>query len=244
MTRPRWLTVTDAPDAFPPLEEALTEPNGLLAMGGDLSSERLLAAYTKGIFPWYELGQPILWWSPDPRAVLWPEDLHVSRRLQRSSRQSKLTMTCDRAFATVVQRCAEPRRYADGTWITADMSQAYCALHEIGWAHSFEAWHDDQLVGGLYGVAIGRVFFGESMFSRLTNASKIALIAAVTYLQARNFALLDCQIWSSHLQTLGATTLSRAEFLQQLNTLCHPTGDPGSWAQDFESFGGEPASGD
>ena len=244
MTRPRWLTVTDAPDAFPPLEEALVEPNGLLAMGGDLSSERLLAAYTKGIFPWYELGQPILWWSPDPRAVLWPRDLHVSRRLQRSRRQSKLTMTCDRAFATVVQRCAEPRRYADGTWITADMTQAYCALHEIGWAHSFEAWHDDQLVGGLYGVAIGRVFFGESMFSRLANASNIALIAAVTYLQARNFALLDCQIWSSHLQTLGATTLSRAEFLQQLNTLCHPKGSPGSWAQDFERFGGEPASGD
>jgi leucyl/phenylalanyl-tRNA--protein transferase len=244
MTRPRWLTVTDAPDAFPPLEEALAEPNGLLAMGGDLSSERLLAAYTKGIFPWYELGQPILWWSPDPRAVLWPRDLHVSRRLQRSRRQSKLTMTCDRAFATVVQRCAEPRRYADGTWITADMTQAYCALHEIGWAHSFEAWHDDQLVGGLYGVAIGRVFFGESMFSRLANASNIALIAAVTYLQARNFALLDCQIWSSHLQTLGATTLSRAEFLQQLNTLCHPKGSPGSWAQDFERFGGEPASGD
>ena len=244
MTRPRWLTVTDAPDAFPPLEEALAEPNGLLAMGGDLSSERLLAAYTKGIFPWYELGQPILWWSPDPRAVLWPRDLHVSRRLQRSRRQSKLTMTCDRAFATVVQRCAEPRRYADGTWITADMTQAYCALHEIGWAHSFEAWQDNQLVGGLYGVAIGRVFFGESMFSRLANASTIALIAAVAYLQARNFALLDCQIWSSHLQTLGATTLSRAEFLQQLNTLCHPKGSPGSWAQDFERFGGEPASGD
>ncbi len=244
MTRPRWLTVTDAPDAFPPLEEALAEPNGLLAMGGDLSSERLLAAYTKGIFPWYELGQPILWWSPDPRAVLWPEDLHVSRRLQRSRRQSKLTMTCDRAFTTVVQRCAEPRRYADGTWITADMSQAYCALHEIGWAHSVEAWQADQLVGGLYGVAIGRVFFGESMFSRLTNASKIALIAAVAYLQARDFALLDCQIWSSHLQTLGATTLSRAEFLQQLKTLCHPTGSPGSWAQDFENFSAEPSSRD
>lgn len=239
MTSPRWLTVTDAPDDFPPAGEALTEPNGLLAMGGDLSPQRLLAAYTQGIFPWYELGQPILWWSPDPRAVLWPENLHVSRRLQRTRRRSSLNLTCDQAFATVVECCAEPRRYAESTWITGEMSDAYNALHRLGWAHSFEAWQDDELVGGLYGVAIGRVFFGESMFSRTTNASKIALISAVNYLRARDFALLDCQIWSSHLQTLGATTLPRSVFLQQLDELCRPPGSPGSWAKDFEESSGD-----
>ncbi len=238
MTSPRWLTVTDAPDAFPPAGEALTEPNGLLAMGGDLSPQRLLAAYPRGIFPWYERGQPILWWSPDPRAVLWPENLHVSRRLQRTRRRSGLSLTCDRAFTTVIQRCAAPRSYAEGTWITGEMSDAYSTLHQLGWAHSFEAWQDDKLVGGLYGVAIGRVFFGESMFSHRTNASKIALITAVDYLRTRNFALLDCQIWSSHLQTLGATTLPRAEFLQLLDDLCRPPGSPGSWAQDFAVFSG------
>ncbi|TDJ46456.1 MAG: leucyl/phenylalanyl-tRNA--protein transferase [Gammaproteobacteria bacterium] len=239
MTSPRWLAVTDAPDDFPPAGEALTEPNGLLAMGGDLSPQRLLAAYTQGIFPWYELGQPILWWSPDPRAVLWPENLHVSRRLQRTRRRSSLSLTCDQAFATVVECCAEPRRYAESTWITGEMSDAYNALHRLGWAHSFEAWQDDELVGGLYGVAIGRVFFGESMFSRTTNASKIALITAVNYLRARDFALLDCQIWSSHLQTLGATTLPRSVFLQQIDELCRPPGSPGSWAKDFEESSGD-----
>ena len=239
MTTPRWLAVTDAPDAFPPPGEALTEPNGLLAMGGDLSPQRLLAAYVRGIFPWYEPGQPILWWSPDPRAILWPENLHVSRRLQRTRRRSDLSLTCDQAFTTVVQCCAEPRRYAEGTWITGEMSDAYSALHQLGWAHSFEAWQEDELVGGLYGVAIGRVFFGESMFSRVTDASKIALITAVEYLRTRDFALLDCQIWSSHLRTLGATTLPRAEFLQQLDELCRPPGSPGSWAQDFEAVRGD-----
>ncbi len=241
MTTPRWLVHTDAPDAFPPPGEALTEPNGLLAMGGDLSPQRLLAAYVRGIFPWYEPGQPILWWSPDPRAVLWPDNLHVSRRLQRTRRRSDLSLTCDRSFTTVVQCCAEPRRYAEGTWITGEMSDAYSALHELGWAHSFEAWQEDELVGGLYGIAIGRVFFGESMFSRVTDASKIALITAVEYLRTRDFALLDCQIWSSHLSTLGATTLPRAEFLQQLDDLCRPPGNPGSWAQDFEAVSADPA---
>ncbi len=240
MSRPRWLTGTDAPDDFPPLEEALTEPNGLLAMGGDLSPERLLAAYARGIFPWYEVGQPILWWSPDPRAVLWPEDLHISRRLARKQRSAGLELTCDRAFLDVVQRCAEPRRYADSTWITTEMRTAYTALHELGWVHSFEAWKNDELVGGLYGVAIGRVFFGESMFSRVTDASKIALIAAVDYLEARGFALLDCQVWSSHLRTLGATTVPRSKFLRKLEELCHPPGTPRIWAQDFEVFNTSP----
>jgi len=236
MNRPRWLTSDDAPDAFPPLEEALTEPEGLLAIGGDLSSQRLLTAYAKGIFPWYELGQPILWWSPDPRAVLWPDELHVSRRLQRTLRNSDLTVSCDREFATVVERCAGPRSYADGTWITADMRAAYEELHALGWAHSFEAWRDDELVGGLYGVAIGRVFFGESMFSHVTDASKITLISAVEYLRMMDFALLDCQVWSNHLQTLGATTIPRVAFAQQLDELCYPAGEPRSWSRDFDAF--------
>jgi leucyl/phenylalanyl-tRNA--protein transferase len=222
LTTPRWLANTDAPDAFPPPGEALTEPNGLLAMGGDLSPQRLLAAYVQGIFPWYEPGQPILWWS------------------QRTRRRSDLSLTCDQAFTTVVRCCAEPRRYGEGTWITGEMSDAYSALYQLGWAHSFEAWQEDELVGGLYGVAIGRVFFGESMFSRVTDASKIALITAVEYLRTRDFALLDCQIWSSHLRSLGATTLPRAEFLQQLDDLCRPPGRPGSWAQDFEAVSADP----
>ncbi len=236
MSRPRWLTAADAPDDFPPLEDALTEPNGLLAMGGDLSPQRLLTAYARGIFPWFEDGQPILWWSPDPRAVLRPEDLHISRRLHRTRRGSSLRLTCDRAFARVVQCCAEPRRYADSTWITSDMSAAYTALHEMGWAHSFEAWQNDELVGGLYGVAIGRVFFGESMFSHATDASKITLISAVDYLKTRDVELLDCQVWSSHLQTLGAVTIPRTDFLRKLEDLCHPPGSPGPWAQDYDAF--------
>ena len=243
MSRPRWLSVTDAHDAFPPLEEALTEPDGLLAIGGDLSPPRLLTAYAKGIFPWYELGQPILWWSPDPRAVLWPDDLHVSRRLQRTRRNSELRFSCDQDFATVIERCAEPRSYADGTWITAEMRAAYETLHGLGWAHSFEARHNGELVGGLYGVAIGRVFFGESMFSRLTDASKLTLIVTVEFLQSLGFELLDCQVWSGHLQSLGATTLARDAFLQHLNKLCHPAGTPRSWAQDFDAFSGGTAPG-
>ncbi len=243
MSRPHWLTATDAPDAFPPHDEALAEPNGLLAIGGDLSPQRLLAAYANGIFPWYELDQPILWWSPDPRAVLWPDDLHISRRLQRTQRRSELTFSCDQAFSSVIENCAGPRNYADGTWITVDMRVAYEALHELGWAHSFEAWHEDELVGGLYGVGIGRVFFGESMFSRSSDASKITLITAVEFLKDTGFALLDCQVWSGHLQTIGATTLPRNAFLQQLNDLCDPTGKPRSWAQDFQAFSGRPVPG-
>jgi len=236
LTRPRWLAAADPPDAFPPVEEALSEPDGLLAMGGDLSSRRLLTAYTRGIFPWYEAGQPILWWSPDPRAVLWPDDLHVSRRLHRTLRRSTLKTTCDRAFGDVVQRCAEPRRYADSTWITPEMRTAYIGLHKLGWAHSFEAWQDDELVGGLYGVAIGRVYFGESMFSRVNDASKIVLIRAIEFLKTEGFALIDCQVWSSHLRTLGATTVPRRSFLRYLRELCDPAGDPGPWSRNYQLY--------
>ena len=229
MTALRWLSRADAPDAFPPAYEALTEPNGLLAAGGDLSPERLLAAYRRGIFPWYETGQPILWWSPDPRAVLYPDDLKVSRSLRRSIAKSQFTVTADGAFERVVARCAEPRRYTAATWITAEMADAYARLHRLGWAHSFETWHGGELVGGLYGVAIGRVFFGESMFSRATDASKVALVKMVELLRERNFALIDCQVGSHHTTSLGATALPRADFLRLLNELCEPAGTPQPW---------------
>ena len=225
----RWLSPTADPDAFPPVSEALTEPNGLLAAGGDLQPARLLAAYARGIFPWYEEGQPILWWSPDPRAVLWPDGLKVSRSLRRSLNSDRFEFRVDTAFESVVAACAEPRRYGGGTWITADVAQAYGHLHQLGWAHSFEAWQDGALVGGLYGVAIGRVYFGESMFARVTDASKVALVRAVEILRERQFALIDCQVASAHTTSLGAVTIPRAAFLRLLGELCNPPGSAQSW---------------
>jgi leucyl/phenylalanyl-tRNA--protein transferase len=218
----RWLSRTERADAFPPASEALTEPNGLLAAGGDLEPERLLAAYTQGIFPWYEEGQPILWWSPDPRAVLWPSALKVSRSLRRSVRTRGFEFRVDTEFERVVAACAEPRRYGGGTWITAEMAAGYGRLHRLGWAHSFEAWLDDRLVGGLYGVAIGRAFFGESMFTRITDASKVALVHAVELLRARGIELIDCQVASAHTASLGAVAIPRAEFLELIAELCRP----------------------
>jgi len=225
----RWLSPTVDPDAFPPASEALTEPNGLLAAGGDLQPARLLAAYTRGIFPWYEEGQPILWWSPDPRAVLWPDGLKVSRSLRRSLNSDRFELRVDTAFDRVVAACAEPRRYGGGTWITADVAQAYGHLHQLGWAHSFETWQDGVLVGGLYGVAIGRVYFGESMFTRVTDASKVALARTVEILRERQFALIDCQVASAHTTSLGAVTIPRAAFIRLLGELCNPPGSAQSW---------------
>lgn len=233
VTELRWLSPAGAPDAFPPPDEALKEPNGLLAVGGDLSPERLLCAYPKGIFPWYEDDQPILWWSPDPRAVLFPADLHVSRRLARTLRRSTLRLSADTALAGVIEGCAAPRSAGGGTWITPAMHAAYRRLHELGWAHSFEAWDGGELVAGLYGVAVGRVFFGESMFTRVNDASKVVLVRAVEYLAARGFELVDCQVWSAHLKSLGATTLPRTRFLRALEALCEPRGKPFLWAEDF-----------
>jgi leucyl/phenylalanyl-tRNA--protein transferase len=230
MSTLRWLSSADAPDRFPPASEALTEPNGLLAAGGDLSPNRLLAAYRRGIFPWYEEGQPILWWSPDPRAVLRPDGIRVSRSLRRSLIKGGFEVRIDSAFAAVVAACAEPRRYTDSTWITRDMAAAYARLHELGWAHSFETWRDGELVGGLYGVAIGRVFFGESMFARATDASKVALVRLAEHLRARAFELIDCQVASAHVASLGATSISRAAFLALLDQYCEPPGTPGSWS--------------
>ena len=225
----RWLSRADGPDAFPPPHEALTEPNGLLAAGGDLAPARLLAAYRRGIFPWYEEGQPILWWSPDPRAVLYPNALKVSRSLKRSLTKRGFEVTVDSAFERVVERCAEPRRYTNATWITDEMAQAYSRLHRLGWAHSFETWRAGVLVGGLYGVAIGRVFFGESMFSRAADASKVALVRMVDALRTRGFALIDCQVASQHMTSLGAVALPRSEFLERLDELCEPAGEPQPW---------------
>ena len=217
-----WISTSDPPDAFPNIEMAMQEPDGLLAAGGDLSSSRLLAAYRLGIFPWFDEGQPILWWSPNPRCVLVPGDFHVARRLRRDLRQSDAEIRFNTRFSEVIRRCAEPRIAQQGTWITADMIAAYERLHDEHWAHSIEVWQDGQLVGGLYGLAIGKVFFGESMFSRRSNASKYALFALSQCLRANAFQLIDCQVLSHHLTTLGATLMPRSGFAAALRQACEP----------------------
>ncbi|MBA1238524.1 MULTISPECIES: leucyl/phenylalanyl-tRNA--protein transferase [Stutzerimonas stutzeri subgroup] len=209
-----WLKRDDL--TFPPLETALRDPNGLLAAGGDLSAERLVAAYRHGCFPWYQDGQPLLWWSPDPRTVLYPHELHVSRSLRKRIRQGDYEVTLDRAFSDVIQGCADPRSYAEGTWITTPMQQAYIRLHEIGLAHSVEVWRDEQLVGGLYGLAIGKLFFGESMFSRATDASKVGFVTLVERLREWEFALIDCQMPTRHLESFGARSITREAFADAL----------------------------
>lgn len=217
-----WLTAGDAPDSFPAIDRALIEPDGLLAAGGDLSSERLLAAYRHGIFPWYEDGQPILWWSPDPRCVLFPRDFHVARRLRRDIGRSGAEITVNQSFDDVVHACAEPRPSQQGTWITDEMLAAYSRLHREGWAHSLEIREDGELVGGIYGIAIGKVFFGESMFSKASNASKFAFLSLARILDAAGFPLIDCQVVSGHLLTLGATTIPRTKFAAVLRESCEP----------------------
>ena len=209
-----WLKRDDL--SFPPLETALREPNGLLAAGGDLRPERLLAAYRHGCFPWYQEGQPLLWWSPDPRTVLFPDELHVSRSLRKRMRHGDYRVTFDKAFAEVIQGCAGPRSYADGTWITTPMQDAYIRLHEMGVAHSVEVWQQGQLVGGLYGLAMGELFFGESMFSRATDASKVGFVTLVERLREWGFALIDCQMPTRHLESFGARSIPRAAFAEAL----------------------------
>ncbi len=215
-----WIGPEDPPDYFPPVSRALTEPDGLLAAGGDLSPDRLLWAYRHAIFPWYEDGQPPLWWSPDPRAVFLPGDFHLSRRLRRSVRTSALDITVNSHFADVIRACAAPRRHLRGTWITAEMIAAYERMHALGWAHSIEIVHDGELCGGLYGIAIGSVFFGESMFSRVSNASKFALLFLNRMLDSGRLTLIDCQLVSAHLQSLGARSLPRTEFVRLLDISC------------------------
>lgn len=225
-----WLT-SDAD--FPPPELALREPNGLLCAGGDLSPQRLLAAYRAGIFPWFSAGDPLLWWSPDPRMVLFPHEFRISRSLRRTLRSGRFEVRLDTAFADVIGACAEtPRPGQDGTWITQAMQDAYRRLFELGFAHSVETWLDDQLVGGLYGIAIGRMFYGESMFSRQSDASKVATAHLARHLAAKGFGMIDCQMNTPHLASLGAREIPRSEFLDALRALTAAPAAPGRWPAD------------
>ena len=233
MTAPYWLNPYDPAD-FPDVALALRDPDGLLAVGGDLSVERLLAAYQRGIFPWYSGDQPILWWSPDPRSVLFPAKLHVSRSLRKVLRKQEYKITFDTAFAEVIHACSQPRAGDPGTWITDEMQQAYIRLHQAGYAHSIEIWLNGKLVGGLYGIAIGKVFFGESMFSRVTDASKVAFVFLVRQLQRWQFGVIDCQIQSAHLDQFGAELIPRSEFTMLLNQFCNQTGLGGLWTIDVD----------
>ncbi len=219
--------------AFPAVELALPEPNGLLAIGGDLSVARLLDAYRHGIFPWYSADDPILWWSPDPRMVFATDRLRVPRRLRRWLRQCDWQIRSDHAFREVMTACAEPRDTGGGTWITEEMLDAYCALHNAGYAHSVEVYDGEILLGGIYGVAIGCMFFGESMFSRATNASKVALIALCRALHVWGFALLDAQMTSAHLQTLGAQEISRRDFIAHVEDYVQRADQIGHWRERF-----------
>ncbi|MDH5736671.1 MAG: leucyl/phenylalanyl-tRNA--protein transferase [Gammaproteobacteria bacterium] len=210
MTLP-WLEETDY--SFPPVDTALEDPNGLLAVGGDLSVARLIVAYRQGIFPWYEEGGPLLWWSPNPRSVLIPEQFRISRSLRKKLNSQRFTVTCNQAFEVVVEACSDTRAYTSSTWITPYMQRAYCRLHEMGYAHSIEVWEDKQLVGGLYGVSMGRIFFGESMFHRVTDASKVAFAYLSRLLDLAGFPIIDCQVENPHLNSLGAIDMERQEFL-------------------------------
>jgi leucyl/phenylalanyl-tRNA--protein transferase len=211
-----WLRPDDPPGAFPPVSEALRDPDGLLCAGGDLSTERLLEAYRRGIFPWFSAGQPILWWSPDPRAVLLPGEFRVSRSLPKTLRNRGFETSFDRAFDEVMRRCADRRLRPEGTWISPQMRVAYQRLHAEGFAHSVETWLEGRLVGGLYGVGLGRVFFGESMFSLERDASKVALKHLVDAACERGVTMIDCQVASPHLTSLGARSIPRPDFVARL----------------------------
>lgn len=215
--------------AFPALTRALQEPDGLLAIGGCLSERRLLNAYRHGVFPWYNPGEPILWWSPDPRLVLFPEQLAVSRSLRKTLNRNTYTFTFDQAFSAVINACAQPRKDSVGTWITDDITKAYIHLHQQGHAHSAEAWLDGELVGGLYGVALGRVFFGESMFHNRTDASKVAFARLVMQLKAWDYQLIDCQVHTDHLASLGAVNCPRSDFVKLLDRYCDMPAHPLAW---------------
>ena len=227
-----WLDPDDDNQPFPTIDRALREPDGLLAAGGSLTPRRLLRAYQQGIFPWYSAGQPILWWSPDPRLVLFPEVVNVSRSLRQTLKKGRFTLTADAAFPAVIAACAAPRAGIAGTWITPEINRAYCRLHRLGHAHSIETWCEGQLVGGLYGVAIGRVFFGESMFSAMSDASKAALVVLAAQLRRWSFALIDCQVRTEHLMRMGAVDISRATFQQLLERQSGLPGRDGLWRLD------------
>ncbi len=226
---PYWLDPNNPQAPFPPVEMALRDPDGLLALGGDLSPERLLNAYRLGIFPWFSAGQPILWWSPNPRMVLRPADVKISRSLHKTLRKRLFTVTLDQTFDAVISGCAAPRHDGCGTWLSEEMQQAYSRLHSLGHAHSVETWQGGELVGGLYGVALGKVFFGESMFTRVTDASKVAFVHLVRQLAHWDFALIDCQVHTSHLASFGATAMPRSTFTVQLDQFASGPTHPGAW---------------
>lgn len=228
MIRLKWLD-DDPSSPFPALHHALRDPNGLLAAGGDLSAKRLLNAYRHGIFPWFNPNEPILWWSPDPRFVLFPEKLKISRSLQKTLKKGPFETRIDTRFDDVVQACAMPRAKQQGTWISDEMKQAYSQLHALGYAHSFESWYEGKLVGGLYGVAVGQVFCGESMFSMMADASKIALVRLSDYLVQHGFKLIDSQVYTSHLESLGAEMISRDDYVKLLRQGLDKSIQPGKW---------------
>lgn len=228
-----WLA---ADDDFPPVERALKDPNGLLAAGADLSVPRLVQAYQRGIFPWYSEGQPILWWSPDPRMVLYPAELKISRSLGKRIKRRDYEVRADTAFSAVMRACAGPRAQDTGTWITTGMLAAYGALHRAGHAHSVETWIADELAGGLYGVALGRAFFGESMFTRRPDASKIALAHLARQLERWGYGLIDCQMTTAHLARLGAREIARGEFVRKLRELVNYPQGGRKWRFDNDLF--------
>ena len=223
-----WL---DSDTPFPPLDRALSEPNGLLAAGADLSAERLIDAYRHGIYPWYSEGQPLLWWSPDPRMVLYVSEFRISRSLGKRIKRREFDVRIDTAFDQVIDACANvPRDQQRGTWITGAMGLAYRRLHTLGYAHSVEAWRGHELAGGLYGLALGGVFFGESMFTRAPDASKVSLAALVALLQQRGVTLIDCQQETEHLASMGARPIPRRKFARHLDELIHSNAAPAGWS--------------
>lgn len=222
-------------DDFPPTPAALEFPSGLLAWGGSLETARLIEAYRRGIFPWYSEGEPVLWWTPSPRCVLYPGDVYVSTRTRRRLRQGAFELTADTAFEQVIEGCAAPAPGRLSTWITRDMKSAYSRLHELGVAHSVEAWQAGELVGGIYGLAIGHMFFGESMFGRVTDASKLALITLCRQLKAWGFGPMDCQVGNPHLRRMGAVEIDREEFEAQLEAYIGRPRADGAWSDSFRS---------
>jgi leucyl/phenylalanyl-tRNA---protein transferase len=224
-----WLSERDSPQAFPPVERALSEPDGLLAAGGDLSPPRLLEAYRRGIFPWYSRGQPILWWCPDPRAVLIPQQIKVSRSLAKTIRNRGFETKIDQSFREVLRYCGSTELRPGGTWLSPEMRAAYLRLHKLCYAHSVETWLNDRLVGGLYGIAIGNVFFGESMFSLERDASKVALKRLCDELVARGYQMIDCQMATPHLMSLGAELIPRLDFIHQLTAHVGEDLTPRAW---------------
>lgn len=232
--RLHWLDPRNPHQPFPPVHLAMRDPNGLLAIGGDLSLPRLMRAYSQGIFPWFNPDEPILWWCPDPRAALEPSQMHASHSLRKRIRRQDYAVTLDAAFEDVLDACATARAKSRGTWLGNDMKEAYRQLHRHGHCHSVEIWQDGRLAGGLYGVAMGRVFFGESMFTRATDASKLAFYHLCRQLQAWRFELIDCQISSAHLATLGAQEIRRDEFLARMRKGVALPGNPGTWRFDIE----------